>query len=581
MSIDVPDRRLAAILAADVVGYSRQMAADETGTLTRLRALRTEVIDPLVAEHGGRLFKTMGDGFLVEFASVVQALRCAIAMQIRVAGDDTLTQMRIGLHQGDVVVDGQDLLGDGVNIAARLEGLAEPGGICISGRVREDAIGKMALDVTDLGTPALKNIDRPIQVFRVRLDAPAGAIPHPSTRPDLPSIAVLAFSNMSGDPEQEYFADGIAEEIITGLARVRWLFVIARNSSFTYKGRLIDVRTVGRELGVRYVLEGSIRKGGGKVRITGKLVEAATGTHVWADRFDGDLADVFALQDQVTDSIVRAIAPTLRHAEIERAKRKPPGSLDVYDLYLQALPHWYAMTREGSDQGLELLKRALVIAPDYALAQMVRGQMLLFRTAQGWTNPADLHVPEIIELAHRAVACDPNDPEVLASSAWLMGYAGGQYDRSVQLVERACQLGPNSAFVWCQSGAALLHADHALRALAALDNASQLDPLDPMAFLTQNVRAHAFVRLERYEEAVPPARLAVRLNPNLAVSWRVLAASLALCGQMEEAREAAHKLLTLEPDFTVAKLRRRIRSAALGRYDEQIVGLRMLGIPEQ
>jgi len=410
---------------------------------------------------------------------------------------------------------------------------------------------------------------------------PQPAVAVAAATSDRASVAVLPFENLSGDPEQEYFADGIVEEIITGLAHVRWLFVIARNSSFTYKGRAVDVRTVGRELGVRYVLEGSIRKGAGMVRISGQLVEAETGTHVWADRFDGDLADVFALQDRVTDSIVRVIAPTLRHAEIERVKRKPPASLDAYDLYLRALPHWYAMTRADSDTGLELLQRALAIAPDYAPALMVRGQLLLFCTAQGWPDPADRHIPEIIALAHRAVASDPNDPEVLAASAWLLAYAGAQYDLAVQLVERACALGPNSAFVWSQSGGALNHADQQLKALVALDMAIRLDPVDPMAFFTQNVRSHVLIRLGRHEEAAQAASQAVRLNPNLAVSWRVMAAALALCGRMDEARAAAQKLLELEPDFTFAKLRRRIRSAADGRYDEQIAGLRLLGIPEQ
>ena len=287
------NRRLAGILAADVVGYSAMVGTDEPATLARVRTLRTDLIEPLAATYGGRLFKTTGDGFLIAFASAVQALRCAIAIQERLRSEPDGLRLRIGVHQGEVVAEGDDLLGDGVIIAARLEPLAEPGGICISARVREDAAGKMALEVDDLGTPELKNIAAKIQVFRVRL----GTAERPAALPlpDKPSIAVLPFQNMSGDPEQEYFADGMVEEITTALSRIRWLFVIARNSAFTYKGRAVDVRQVGRELGVRYVLEGSVRKAGSRVRITGQLIEAATGAHLWADRFDGSLADVFEL----------------------------------------------------------------------------------------------------------------------------------------------------------------------------------------------------------------------------------------------------------------------------------------------
>ena len=313
------NRRLAGILAANVVGYSAMVGADEPGTLARVRALRADVIEPFAATHGGRLFKTTGDGFFLEFASSVQALRSAIAIQESLRAQTNDLRLRIGIHQGEVVPEGDDLMGDGIIIAARLEPLAEPGGICISSRVREDASGKMALEVDDLGEPALKNIAAKIRVFRVRLsDAERPALP----LPDKPSLVVLPFQNMSGEPEQEYFADGMVEEITTGLSRIRSLFVIARTSAFTYKGRAVDVRQVGRELGVRYVLEGSVRKAGSRVRITGQLVEAATGMHLWADRFDGTLEDVFDLQDQVTANVVAAIEPNLRNAEIRSEERR-------------------------------------------------------------------------------------------------------------------------------------------------------------------------------------------------------------------------------------------------------------------
>src|SRR5215470_1305431 len=318
--MDDANRRLAGILAADVVGYSAMVGRDEPGTLARVRTLRTDIIEPVAAEHGGRLFKTTGDGFLAAFASAVQALRCAIAIQERLNAEPDGLRLRIGVHQGEVVAEGDDLLGDGVIIAARLEPLAEPGGICISARVHEDAAGKMALEVVDLGTPELKNIAAKIQVFRVRLGMPERpALP----LPDKPSLVVLPFQNMSGDPEQEHFSDGMVEDITTALSRIRSLFVIARNSAFAYKGTSPDIRKVGRELGVRYVLEGSVRKSGNRVRITVQLIEAASGSHIWADRFDGTLDDVFDLQDRVTASVATAISPTLRNAEIQRAQRAP------------------------------------------------------------------------------------------------------------------------------------------------------------------------------------------------------------------------------------------------------------------
>jgi adenylate cyclase len=335
-------RRLAAIFAADVVGYSRMIGADETGTLSKLAALRREIVDPLVAENGGRVFKTTGDGVLAEFPSTVQALRCAIVVQERVRGGEL--QLRIGVHQGDVVVEGDDLLGDGVNVAARLEGLAEPGGICISGRVHEDAAGKVALDVEDLGEPELKNIAQRHRVFRVRLAEPERP---PLALPDKPSIAVLPFANMSGDPGQEYFSDGVTEEIITALSRFRSLFVIARNSTFAYKGKSPDIREVGRELGVRYVLEGSLRKSGSRVRIAAQLIDATSGSHVWADKYDGVLDDLFGLQDQITESVAGIIEPTINRAEVERLRRRAPGNPDAYDNYLRALAETDAFTNES------------------------------------------------------------------------------------------------------------------------------------------------------------------------------------------------------------------------------------------
>ena len=422
------NRRLAGILAADVVGYSAMIGADEPGTLARVRALRTDVIEPFAATHGGRLFKTTGDGFFVEFASAVQALRCAIAIQDTLRAQADGLRLRIGVHQGEVVPEGDDLMGDGVIIAARLEPLAEPGGICISSRVREDASGKMALEVDDLGEPELKNIAAKIRVFRVRLSA---AERPPLPLPDKPSLVVLPFQNMSGDPEQEYFADGMVEDITTALSRIRSLFVIARNSAFTYKGRAVDVRQVGRELGVRYVLEGSVRKAGSRVRITGQLVDAATGAHLWADRFDGTLEDVFDLQDQVTASVVAAIQPNLLKAEIERAQRKPTENLQAYDLMLRAWPHFVdAVVRDLVGGGASVAKS------DRDRSRLCAGHGAILRSCQlatwsrrtGWIGPRRRQRDEPPGPG-RDGSWMATDPEVLHRAGYMIALPGGDMSR--------------------------------------------------------------------------------------------------------------------------------------------------------
>src|SRR5690349_13228468 len=373
-------RRLAAILAADVAGYSRLIGADEEGTLNRLRSIRADVVDPKISDHRGRIVKTTGDGLLVEFSSVLDALRCATEWQHGVdersaaePGDNRI-EFRIGVHQGDIVVEDGDIFGDGVNIAARLEGLAEPGGICVSARVQEDVAGRLDLTFDDLGEQSLKNIARSVRIYRVRLTEAENtpeSQPIDRTRvlplPDKPSIAVLPFANMSGDPEQEYFADGMVEEIITALARIRWLFVIARNSSFTYKGRAVDVKQVGRELGVRYVLEGSVRKGGNRVRITAQLIDALTGAHLWADRFDGLIEDVFELQDKVASSVAGVIEPALQAAETARSAGRPTADLTAYDLYLRAYAMILSSTGQASE-ALRLLEQAIARDPRYGPA---------------------------------------------------------------------------------------------------------------------------------------------------------------------------------------------------------------------
>ncbi len=394
-------RRLAAILAADVAGYSRLMGADEEGTLERLKALRHELVDPQIAEHHGRIVKTTGDGLLVEFGSVVDALRCAVEAQREMAARnsdmpaDERIEFRIGINVGDVVVEDGDIFGDGVNVAARLEGLAEPGGICVSARVQEKAAGKLDLGFEDIGEQQLKNIARPVRVYQVPIAGNAAVKP-PLALPDKPSLAVLPFQNLSGDPEQEYFVNGIVEEIVTAISRLPWLFVIARNSSFAYKGKSPDLRQVGRELGVRYVLEGSVRKASNRVRITGQLIDTTGGTHIWADRFDGALDNIFELQDQIAANVVGAIEPKLRQSEIERAARKPTKSLDAWDLNLRALALRHQYTEASIREAIVLLRRALEIDPSYAPAAAMIGFCRIHQKAHRLGNLSDAEIAEAV-----------------------------------------------------------------------------------------------------------------------------------------------------------------------------------------
>src|SRR5205823_2304635 len=441
------ERRLTAILAADVVGYSRLMGADEAATLRALKRIRADVIDGKIAEHQGRIVKLTGDGILAEFPSVVGAVACAVEIQrgMRERNQDVPTdrriEFRIGVNLGDVIVEGDDIFGDGVNVAARLEGLAQPSGICVSVIVHDQVQGKLDCDFDDIGEQSLKNITRPVRVYRVR---DASAVSNgPPTRatlplPDKPSIAALPFANLSGDPEQEYFADGMVEEIITALARIRWLFVIARNSTFAYKGRAVDAKQIGRELGVRYLLEGSVRKGSSRVRITAQLIDATNGVHLWADRFDGSLEEVFELQDKVAISVAGVIEPTLRQAEIERARRKRPDSLDAYDLYLRALPHAFTAMPEDADKALALLVKAVKLEPDFAVAHAIIAwcyeQQYLRGGLREETRKAALGH------ARHAMAMGSDDAIALATAGFVIAAAGRDYETALTAFDRSFAL---------------------------------------------------------------------------------------------------------------------------------------------
>jgi len=449
------------MLAADVAGYSRLMGGDEEGTHERLKAHRRELIDPKVAEHRGRVVKTTGDGFLIEFPSVVDAVRCAVEVQQSMVernadvAPEKRIEFRVGINLGDIIIDGDDIYGDGVNIAARLEGLAEPDGLCVSRKVRDEVRDKLDLAFEDMGEQQVKNITRPVRVFRIvaRSTGQPTASPKPALAlPDKPSIAVLPFQNMSGDSEQEYFADGVVDEIITALSHIRWLFVIARNSSFTYKGRAVDVKQVGRELGVRYVLEGSVRKAPNRVRITGQLVDAATGAHLWAGRFDGALEDIFDLQDRVTASVVGAIGPKLEEAEIARAKRKPTESLDAYDHYLRGLESIYQVTRESTDDALRLFYRAIELDPCFAPAYALTTWCYVQRKVNGWITNRAHEVAETARLARRAMTLGKDDAVACCYAGAGLAYVVHDLDTGRAFIDRALVLNPNLAVAWLLSG---------------------------------------------------------------------------------------------------------------------------------
>ena len=553
------------------------MGADEEGTHERLKALRHELLDPKIAEHHGRIVKTTGDGLLVEFASVVDAVRCAVEVQ-RAMTDrntgvdaDNRIEFRIGINLGDVIVEGDDLYGDGVNIAARVEALADPGGVFVSNTVHDQVRDRLSFLFEDLGEQQVKNIARPVRVYRVRdaLTHPplragsplsriagegaerseAGEGNLPATRalalPDKPSIAVLPFANMSGDPEQEYFVDGMVEEIITALSRIRWLFVLARNSSFTYKGQSVDVKQVGRELGVRYVLEGSVRKAGGRVRITGQLIDAVTGTHLWADRFDGSLEDVFELQDEVASSVAGVIEPALQAAETARSAGRPTADLTAYDLYLRA----YAMLLSSARQipeALRLMEQAIARDPRYGPA-LAWAAVCCFRLLlDGRSEEREADRQKGTDFARRALEVAGDDPGILANAALALAYFGEDIGAMMALVDRALGLNPNFARGWHISGMLRNWAGQPDLAIEHVEAALRLSPRARigMSLLVIGL-AHFLSR--RFDEAVPKLLLAIQEDPSHLMPDCVLAACYAHMGRLEDAREVVERLRAITP----------------------------------
>ncbi|BCG94115.1 adenylate/guanylate cyclase domain-containing protein [Mesorhizobium sp. 131-2-1] len=582
------ERRLTAILAADVVGYSRLMGADEIGTLAHLKRLRAEVIEPKITELHGRIVGSAGDSLLVEFASAVHAVQCAVEAQEGLAAHNASLPegrrmtFRMGVNLGDVIAQDDTIYGDGVNIAARLEKLAEPGGVCVASNVYEQVKGKLDYAYTDLGSHQVHNIVESVRAYRVSRAKTASVFsPRDTlTLPEKPSIAVLPFDNMSGDPEQGYFADGMVEEIITALSRTRWLFVIARNSSFTYKGRAVDIKQVGRELGVRYVLEGSVRKAANRVRITGQLIDATTGAHLWADRFDGGLEDVFDLQEEVTRSVVGAIAPKLEQAEIERAKRKPTEHLDAYDYYLRGIASLHQLTRESTANALQLFYKAIELDPEFASAYGMAAFCAVIRKANGWMADREQETVETERLALKAVDLGRDDAVALSLGGEALAFVVGDYNSGAAFIDRALALNPNLATAWLFSGWVRADLGDTEAALQRLATAIRMSPVDPFMFDMLNAVAMAHLLAGRFEEASSWAERSLREKPDFLASLRFAAASYALAGRTDDAQKVVSRILALDPSERISNLTEVVsirRAADMALFSE---GLRKAGLPE-
>jgi TolB-like protein/class 3 adenylate cyclase len=561
------ERRLAAVLAADVAGYSRLMGTDEEGTLARLKAIRKTLVDPTIAAHRGRIVKTTGDGMLVEFASAVDAARCAVEVQRGMAVQNAdvpqaiKIEFRIGIHVGDIIFDEADIFGDGVNIAARLEGIAEPGGVCISDDAQRQVRGKVDIAFEDMGLQTLKNIAEPMRAWRMELNGnPSSVLSKKASSdtaqllalPDKPSIAVLPFQNMSGDPEQEYFADGIVEDIITGLSQFKSLFVIARNSSFTYKGKAVDIKQVGRELGVRYVLEGSVRRAGGRVRITAQLIEAAQNKHLWAEKLDGDLSDIFALQDTLTMKIVSSVSNRLEQAEIDKAKSKPTTLLDAYDLYLKGV----ALVRYDRrfDEAYDVFAKAFALDPNYAAAYAMAAQCLTFQQSLRGASLSPDAYAEAIRLARMAAKLAQEDANAMARAAHVLANLGRQYDLAKELVDRAVVLNPNLGTAWQIRGWVSIMRGEGQCALESFTTVLRLDPIDPARAGAWAGLACAHNVLGDFEAGYEWATRAVEAETEMwTLAYFVINAVPA--GRMQEARAAVRKMLELKPTAKLSDAR--------------------------
>jgi len=581
------ERRLAAIMATDVVGYSRLIRIDEEGTLEALKALRADLIDPKIAEHHGRIVKLMGDGMLVEFASVVDAVHAAVETQKAVTDHnadvpaDKRIELRIGINLGDVVIDGDDIHGDGVNVAARLEGLAEPGGICISDAVYDQVRDRVDAPFEDLGEQEVKNIDRPVRVWRWVADGSAAVVSRqavePLPLPDKPSIAVLPFTNISGEPEQEYFSDGITEDIITALSKIKKLFVVARNSTFTYKGQAVDVKRVGREQGVRYVLEGSVRRGGNQLRITAQLIDAATGNHLWAERYDRETRDVFALQDEITREVASALQVELTEGEQARLWASCTENINAWELVIQANHLIQRHHREDTHEARRFLEQALRLDENYATAWELLGvSHWMDAINEGWSDSRETSLARALEAIDQALAIDPSNPDTLSSLS-LIELTSGNHDEALALSEKAVALAPNLANNMAIAGVITVYCGKPREALELVRKAMRLCPIYPIWYLYPLTRAYWF--MGKTDEAIAAARSAIERDPELSISHKLHAIVLTDAGRDAEAQRAAAEVLRLEPNFSVEAWAAR-RGTPTELSIREAEALRKAGLPD-
>jgi adenylate cyclase len=586
------ERRLAAILAADVVGYTALMGKDEAGTLRRLTDLRQQVLEPLIAEHHGRIVKLIGDGLLVEFASLIDAVSCSVAWQAAVEEHEAEQaegcglSFRIGVNLGDVIVEGGDIHGDGVNIAARLEALAEPGGICLSDDAYRQARGKTQANFEDLGEQSLKNVAETVRVYRVKTAA-SGTIAaklagKPLPLPDKPSIAVLPFDNMSEEQGQEFFADGITEDLITALSKIRWFFVIARNSTFTYKGKAVEVTQVARELGVRYVIEGSVRKAGNRVRITAQLVDATTGRHVWAERYDRLIEDIFELQDEMAQTIAGAVEPEVSAAERESAVRKPPENLDAWETYQRGLWHLWNFNKDDNAEAQRLLREAQDLDPNFATAYAFESYSHYLDAMLGFSEMPAESLSSASTAAKKALALDDKDP-IAYFALGRVYMLRGHHDDSVAELERSVETNPSFGLAHHGLGAALMLSGRLEEAAESLDRALRLSPRDPVLWGTMCFRSMTCSLLRQFEAAAEWGRRAVH-EPRSADggywSCAVLASALGNLGQTAEAREVLEEALRRKPDLSIRYLEKTLPTKQPSGLEPYLDGLRKAGLAE-
>jgi adenylate cyclase len=594
---DRVERKLAAILSADVQGYSRLMGADEEGTLHALTACRA-VIDALIAQYRGRIVGTAGDSVLAEFASVVDAVRCAVDIQQQLGAKNAplpeaqRMAFRIGINLGDVMVEGEQIYGDGVNIAARLESLAEAGGICIAGTVYDQVEPKLALNYEYQGEQTVKNIARPVRVYRVRVEVPSPPVEQASSLPaarmaaplegqgsvlplpDKPSIAVLPFVNMSSDPEQEYFSDGITEDLITDLSRLSGLFVIARNSTFTYKGKAVKVEEVGRELGVQYVLEGSVRKAGNRLRITAQLVDAFTSHHLWAERYDRELTDIFALQDEIVQKIVGALAVKLTKGEQESLERLPTGSIEAYDFFLRGQEYYYRSTKEANAQARQMWEAAIELDPNFAGAYAWLGLSYWLDWAAQW-NPSPETLRQGLAVVQKTIALD-DALSVAHSALGRFHLFVKQHDLAVMEGERAITLNPNDAEAYANLASTLNFGGRAQEALGLIEKAIRLNPRCPAFYLY--VLGQALRLLGRTEEAIASQKRALARSPDFLVSHVALVVMYSESGREQEARAEAAEILRIYPHFSLERWQQGIPYKDQGEVERVVTALRKAGL---